>query len=225
MSETKATVNTIELEVLARQLRKPEGKMGIQVAERMNQGNAAMNLHTLAVVNAQPQDQLLEIGMGNGFFVKNLLNLHPTIRYTGLDYSGDMVEAAKQLNESYIQEGRAAFLHGDILENQLPSAHFSKIFTINTIYFWQDVQNTLYKLKSLLLPAGELILAFRPEHNMKTLAVTQFNFQFFTAERVQQQLSECGFINIETTFIKEPPQMVFEKLIEKETVVVKATVG
>ena len=86
-------IPTIEdAKALAAQLRQPEGEMGQKVGNLMNDGNRPMNLQTLAALDAKKGEHILEIGMGNGAFVKNILSIDPTLRYTGIDFSPLMVE-------------------------------------------------------------------------------------------------------------------------------------
>jgi hypothetical protein len=44
--------------------------------------------------------------MGNGLFVKDVLAAHPSIQYTGCDYSDTMVEEAIRMNAIYIEKGK-----------------------------------------------------------------------------------------------------------------------
>ena len=74
-----------ELKSLAVQLRKPEGSLGIEVGRMMNKRNKLMNLATIDQLEIQPNDKILEIGMGNGFFVKYILKKDETVRYIGCD--------------------------------------------------------------------------------------------------------------------------------------------
>ena len=69
------------LKNIATQLRQPRGEFAVQVGERMNKGNLHINLFTLDALNLNGEENILEIGMGNGFFVKNLLNKYPKIKY------------------------------------------------------------------------------------------------------------------------------------------------
>lgn len=67
------------LKAIADQLRQPTGEYAIQVGEKMNEGNLHINLNTFEVLNLVAGDNILEIGMGNGFFVKNILSTDNTI--------------------------------------------------------------------------------------------------------------------------------------------------
>lgn len=97
------------LKEIAGQLRQPTGEYAIQVGEKMNEGNLHINLNTFEALNLAEDDNILEIGMGNGFFVKNILSAHNSIKYTGCDYSEIMIDEARKQNTNFIASGKAEF--------------------------------------------------------------------------------------------------------------------
>jgi protein-L-isoaspartate O-methyltransferase len=98
------------LKHIAAQLRKPEGEGATRVGEKMNDGNRFINLRAIRRLEVKPGDNILEIGMGNGFFVESVLSVAPTVRYTGCDYSPEMVQQATGLNQAAVASGQARFL-------------------------------------------------------------------------------------------------------------------
>lgn len=215
------TVTEEEIKAIAAQLRKPEGELGTQVAQVMNVGNQPMNLHTLAVLNPQPLDHILEIGMGNGYFVKNILRLDDSIKYTGCDYSELMVHESVQNNREFVENGRAKFLWANI--NQLPfeNAEFNKIFTINTFYFWDNIAIVLAELKRVLIPNGELIISIRPKHNLEKNPINKYGFAVYETDDILKMLSDNGFNPVEITKIIEPPQERMGMMMDRESVMIK----
>ena len=127
-----------DIKKIAAQVRKPEGEHGIEIGELMNDGNGPMNLHTIAVLNPQQNEIILEIGMGNGHFVKNIVSLDSSIKYIGWDYSELMVKEASQKNNEFVSQGNASFIHADAQELPFKNHTFDKVFTINTLYFWDE---------------------------------------------------------------------------------------
>jgi len=101
---------------MAAQLRKPEGEDGIKTGEWMNTGNLQMNKNTLSVLAPQNGDCILEIGMGNGLFVKDIVENKPLLRYTGCDLSQEMVTEAAKLNAAHLKSGQVNFLQGTLLD-------------------------------------------------------------------------------------------------------------
>src|SRR5690606_36268358 len=103
----KDTMDEEQIKAIAAQLRKPEGEFGKQLGVRMNDSNQYINRNTITTVDPAPGDNILEIGMGNGFFVNEILSADQSIRYTGCDFSEIMVEEASRLNEASVKTGRA----------------------------------------------------------------------------------------------------------------------
>jgi ubiquinone/menaquinone biosynthesis C-methylase UbiE len=178
---------------IASQLRKPEGEDGIKAGESMNQGNKFMILQTIEIVDPRPNDVILEIGMGTGLFVKEILQKDPTIRYTGFDYSPLMVTEAKKANAEWIARGAAEFVLGDVSSLPFSAKSFNKIFTINTIYFWKDNALILKELRRVLKPGGLLIIAIRPKHQMQNYPFTRYGFTMYSSSELKEMLIANGF--------------------------------
>jgi len=207
-----------QLRVIAAQLRQPNGDFGIQIGELMNSGNARMNRHTIAVLNPSPNDTILEIGMGNGYFVPSIIAVDKSIHYTGCDYSVIMVQEAKRL----VKSSRAKFVCGDLHTLPFEDSSFNKVFTINTFYFWDDHSRALDEIKRVLTPQGKLILSVRPKHNMGSFPVTQYGFSKFENDEIKTLLKESGFSEIKLTHIHEPDGEVFGDSKKRECAIFEA---
>jgi ubiquinone/menaquinone biosynthesis C-methylase UbiE len=178
---------------MASQLRKPEGEEGIKTGVSMNQGNRFMNLQAIRILNPSPGDSILEIGMGNGMFVKDILEHDEMIRYTGFDHSALMVEEAKRINADAMAKGKADFLVGDVSTLPFPGRSFNKILTVNTIYFWKDNRAVLKELKRVLKPSGALIISLRPRRQMQHYPFTKYGFNMYANADLKELLIANGF--------------------------------
>lgn len=183
----------------ARQLRKPQGSNGLIIGKHMNVSNKHINLHTIAIVNPSQNDRILEVGMGNGFFVKNIVNVCPMIKYHGIDYSEAMVKEANRINRLAVKSKKAEFCNASISSIPYKDAFFNKIFTINTLYFWENPIQVLTELKRVLKDDGEIIIAFRPKHNLENLSLHNLIFHYIP----KNNLSIC-FIRIIFCVPKSP---------------------
>lgn len=153
-------MNPEELEFLAAQLRCPSGEHGLEVALKMNEGNRLINSVVLQAL-APLSGTVLEIGMGNGYLVPEILNCGPDIRYIGCDISPDMVSASNSMNAQFVSTGRARF-HLVEQGTTPPQTVADKVFTVNTIYFWDDDRQFLQNVKHVLAPAGTFVIGLRP---------------------------------------------------------------
>lgn len=212
-----------QLQQIAAQLRKPHGDDGIKTAEMMNKGNLHIHLDTLSLLDASAGDKLLEIGMGNGFYVKDVLSRHPSITYAGCDYSALMVEQALEMNAEWILQGRAKFIHADITSLPFPDQMFNKIFTINTVYFWENESAALSEIRRVLLPCGKFIISFRPKDHTEKYPFIKYGFRQYSKEEITEMLSSNGFtINM----VYENPEPDFDmngEIMKMKNVVVVAS--
>jgi ubiquinone/menaquinone biosynthesis C-methylase UbiE len=196
------------LQQLAAQLRKPTGDEGIKTGDWMNRGNETINLDTLKTLQAKEGDTILEIGMGNGFFVKEIVQKNNSVKYTGCDFSEIMIAQAEKINSKFINSGQVKFVLSNVASLPFANASFNKIFTINTIYFWEDAAIVLAEIKRVLQPKGKFIVALRPKWQMVHYPFTKYGFTLFSKEEVTALLTQNGFSIINIIENKEPD---FEK--------------
>lgn len=208
---------------VAAQLRKPTGELGNQVAEMMNTGNLMMNQNTIKALDIKANDSVLEIGMGNGFFVKEILSKSPGVSYLGCDYSQEMVKASEVINRIYVKKGYASFHQADA--NNLPAkkASVNVLFTINTLYFWDDPSAVLDECKRILKLNGTFVLSFRPSEALKMYPTTKYGFNFFSEKEAQQLLIDHGFQIISSTKFEEPSIEIDGKRFPPKHVIIVAS--
>lgn len=209
------------LKSIARQLRKPAGDAGKQIAEKMNQSNLYINQYTITALNIAPSDHILEIGMGNGFFVKDVLK-YDSVIYNGCDFSEEMVQESVRLNESFVSKGRASFVHAPADRLPFQDHAFDKIFTINTLYFWEDYAKTFTEIRRVLKPDGLLLIAIRPKSNMEKLPFVKYGFAMFSKDELTNLLIKHDFKIREVLEQTEPGTSIAGEHFAMETLIVTA---
>jgi len=200
--------NITELKERAAQLRKPSGALGLTIADLMNKGNALMCTTTYDKLGVQEGDNILEIGMGNGFFVPYLMDKASNMSYTGLDYSELMVKTATEKNMEAVNSGKVRFIHGDLEELPFQQESFDRICTSNTLYFWSNPQKAMNGLFEVLKTHGKLLIAIRPKDVMNKLPVTEFNFVRYTELEAKAMMESAGFKGITIETIDEPDRII-----------------
>ena len=196
------------LQQLAQQLRKPDGDLGKKVGENMNASNALMNTFTIEELHLQNDDCILEIGMGNGFFVKTILGIEHSVSYYGCDYSELMIAEATALNKNFVETGQAKFVLASADHLPFKSHSFDKLFTINTIYFWSNPSVELTEIHRVLKPKGKFLLTVRSKLTMENIPVTQFGFKLYSKELLTDLLTATGF-EVTQVVEKEETEMEF----------------
>ncbi len=210
------------LQNIAQQLRKPHGEFARRVGEIMNAGNGYINRYAIEALQALPGDQVLEIGMGNGFFVRELLVAYPGAQYTGADFSEAMVEEANQRNAELLQKGQAAFRLASAEQLPFAAETFHTVFTVNTAYFWENPALVLAEIHRVLKPAGQLFVAIRPKSVMQHYPFVQYGFQMYSSQELSAMLTGNGFTVTSMLEKPEPDQEINGQLMVVETLIVGA---
>ncbi|WP_407951716.1 SAM-dependent methyltransferase [Plantactinospora veratri] len=127
------------------------------------------------LLQVAPDDQLLEIGCGNGVAVSLVCDRLVDGRIVAIDRSAAAVRQAERRNLEHISAGRAVVRLGTLEEFGAPEgvgaqavsggdgAGFDKIFAVNVNLFWtRSPAAELALLRRLLRPGGGLYLCYEP---------------------------------------------------------------
>src|SRR6185369_17503453 len=87
----------------ALQCRRPSGKQGRAVLQRMNISHAGVTQWGLTHVDIQPHFTILDVGCGGGQTIKSLSSRVPDGKVYGIDYSEDSVAVARETNRDEIE--------------------------------------------------------------------------------------------------------------------------
>ncbi len=207
---------TLTAKELAGHLRQPNGETGVQVGLQMNKSNNHICLNSYQMLNTQNGDHVLEVGMGNGFFVKNLIALANDLKYTGVDFSPTMIREAKLLNANLIANESVVFREASIEKLPFDDNIFDSITTTNTLYFWPQPENNVQELLRVLKPNGKLLIAYRSKNCMDQLELTKHGFEKYENQDVENMLNNAGFKAISTKTIKEPELEFDGKVFQME---------
>jgi ubiquinone/menaquinone biosynthesis C-methylase UbiE len=215
-------MNETELQGIARQLGNPQGETGIKVAANMKINNGGLIQRTIDLLQCSENDTVLEIGPADGGYVPYLLSRAPGITYYGIDISNTMVQQAMQQHAGLVANGRASFILGNGLELPYAADFFDSIYTINTLYFWQEPLQLLANIKQVLKPGGRLAVGIRSRAFMEQLPFTKYGFTLYDAEKATALLQEAGFTIQQVVEEKEEMVKVMEKELQMERIVIIA---
>ncbi len=163
--------------------------------------------------------------MANGFFTSSILSVHPGITYTGVDFSELMVQAACELNQSFIIDGKATYLTGDAARLPFEEDDFNKFLTVNTVYFWESPEKELAEIRRILQPEGLAVFGIRSKKAMDQMPFTQFGFRKYDLQELQNLLTANGFHIHKAEIKQEPPYQFEDQTIIMEDIIVSCNVN
>lgn len=173
------------------QLSKPSGIIGIFSAILMNISNR--NLYKCVSDNLKPtfSDTILEIGFGNGRLIK-LAAQHKCKKICGIDISPDMIAVAKVTNKHYILKNKVELKFGDIKRIPFPNNSFNIIYTVNTLYFWEDINNSLLEINRVLVGDGIFINAYFSSKRFANTFSSELQFRQYDITFLKNEYNKSG---------------------------------
>ncbi len=180
-----------ELKTLAQNLANPQGEKGIEIGEMMNATNIGMTLESVRTLLIEDGEHILEIGHGNAGHLKHILGLAQNLAYTGVDISETMHQEAKKLNKDFLDQADFILYEGKKLPFQ--DETFDKIFTVNTVYFWENPVEFLNEIYRVLKDDGTFVLTFAQRDFMEKLPFTAYNFTLYNNNEMEELISKSHF--------------------------------
>ena len=147
----------------------------------------------------QATDTIFEIGFGNGYLLHKLSNNNPQKIY-GIEISADMLKIATRKNKKKIEQGKMELLLADIQNLPLDDFSIDKAYTINTVYFWKNIDKRFSEIKRILKPNGIVINILYLKKYLDKLPITQYGFSKFIFEQSKEITAENG---LKTDYIFE----------------------
>ncbi len=193
---------------LASQLRQPSGWFGKQVISRvLNRDNAAMNKLALTMLNLEQTDErVLELGFGGGYLLNKILQNPGVESVAGIDTSPEMVDFCKKRFSSEVKKGKLKLKCCNGVNLPHFDNRFTKICTVNTIYFWLDVKQTLSQLHQILEEQGSLVICFNCKEFLENTTLSKHSCQIYEIEEVKSLMKGVGFKNINWILNSEPKE-------------------
>lgn len=180
---------------IAKQLRRPSGRLATYVGEQMNIGNQDLYNFTLQHIDIQNGERILEIGYGNGKFYSDIFEKSPNADISGIDYSQAMYKEAVANNKQLIQEGKLDLHYNSSDVIPYEDNIFDKVFCNNVVYFWQNPAKDLSEILRVLKPNGKFFAGIRTKETMLKLPFTQYGFTMYAPQEFEEVLKQNHFNN------------------------------
>ena len=186
--------------------RHPEGTAGRAMLARMNESHARLTAWGLGLLSFAPNDTVLDIGCGGGNTLARMAERVTAGHLVGIDYAETSVEASRAFNSALVASGRMEVLGGSVEALPFPDAHFDKVVTVESFYFWPDPSENLKEVARVVKPGGMFLLLAeiyeRPDLTDRIRAqIAAYDLTNPTPEEFERLFHAAGFREVQTHFM------------------------
>jgi len=182
--------------LVAIQLGNPTGVFGRLAALIWNRRNAALNDTALKLLVLQPSDRVLEIGFGGGYLLNRMATRVTDGWLAGVDISPAMVANGERRYQTAIRSGRLELKCAAAESLPYPDLYFTKACSINSIFYWQDIEQGLREIWRVLKKEGKVVLCFTDKGSLEKKGFAK-EIKLFDGNDIELLLKEIGFQDIE----------------------------
>lgn len=178
---------------MARQYANPSGWFGrLLTASLLNRANRASNRLVVETLNVMPQSRVLEVGFGGGELLIELSRKLPTASLVGVDRSQAMVSRLKSVTRQDQAIRSLSVKLGDITALPCADRQFDRVCTVNTVYFWPNLNQCALELARVTDEDGIVVLGFGSGETLTDAGYTEHGFRFHTPDDIHRAMAEAG---------------------------------
>jgi ubiquinone/menaquinone biosynthesis C-methylase UbiE len=170
----------------------PNGVVGKMSTKLMNIINQRQYKAIFDNINLENNDIILDIGFGNGYFINKLLRKNIKINVYGIEISHDMLNNVSKKYNKFIKNNLLKLSLENIINTSFENNTFSKIYTINTIYFWNNLEKCFSEIKRILKPKGIFLNAIYTKEYLDKIIYTKYGFNKYSIEDMVKLTEENG---------------------------------
>jgi len=169
----------------------------------MNRGHKPIYENVAKVLELQPEDDLLEVACGNGYFLKKYASHVHSV--AGLDISELSVKMATKRNRDRVEARNAEFVQGDASQLPWEDNRFSAATAMGSLPGFPEPSKSLKEMYRVLRPGGRAVISIEwnaedgKDHSKE---VDKYGYQIWTEDEVRTMLKEAGFSDVSITYAK-----------------------
>ncbi len=189
-------------EYIGEQFANPTGIGGNFSAKFMNVFNRGHYRAVKKFVCKDKGAKILDIGFGNGALIKKLSKTLDA-KFYGIDISEDMVNKAKRENRDEVNTNKVILQQGEAENLPYNDDFFDTVYTVNTVYFWENADKVLDEIRRVLKDGGNFICTFYSKNYLDKLPYCDSGFAKYTPQQIRTMTRERGFHDVKVKILKD----------------------
>jgi len=170
--------------------------------DEMEEHHSDITDQTLALMDLQPSDRVLDLGCGTGWASRRLARVADEV--VGLDVADEMLRRAEHASSDFTN---VRYLWGSAGKIPVPDNYFTKVLSVESFYYYADQGTALAELRRVLQPGGKLFILinlYKDNHySLRWVSELKVPVQTLSEEEYVALLRRHEFINVQARRIPD----------------------
>ena len=185
---------------IAGQLGHPSRLVGrLVLAPLWNKRNSALNDAAFDRLALRPHDRVLEVGFGGGYLLGRMAAVVTEGFLAGVDVSPAMVAFCQKRFRSLVEAKKLELQCAPAEVLPYPADSFTKVCTVNSIFYWENVPQAISELWRVLEENGMLVMCFTCKTSLEDKSFVQRGLVLYKDDQIGPMMEAAGFRAVSVT--------------------------
>jgi len=172
--------------------------------DEMESHHSDITEQTLALMDIQPGDRILDLGCGTGWASRRMARIATSGEVVGLDVADEMLRRAEQSSSAF-RNVRYAWGSAE----KIPEADnaFNKVLSVESFYYYADQGKALDELRRVMAPGAKLFILinlYKDNHySLRWVTELKVPVQALSEAEYKALLQKHGFKSVEARRIPD----------------------
>ena len=172
--------------------------------DEMEDHHSDITEQTLALMDLQPGDRILDLGCGTGWASRRMARVAVAGEIIGLDVADEMLRRAQLASSGF---NNVRYIWGSAEKIPAADNFFSKVLSVESFYYYADQAKALDELRRVMAPGAKLFILinlYRDNHySLRWVSELKVPVQALSEAEYRELLAKHGFGNVQARRIPD----------------------
>ncbi|MBZ5507745.1 MAG: methyltransferase domain-containing protein [Acidobacteriia bacterium] len=172
--------------------------------DEMEDHHSDITEQTLALMDIQPADRILDLGCGTGWASRRMARVAAAGEVVGLDVADEMLRRAERSSTAF---KNIRYVWGSAEKIPAGDSYFSKVLSVESFYYYADQGKALDELRRVMAPGAQLFILinlYKDNHySLRWMTELKVPVQALSEAEYKALLEKHGFRNVQARRIPD----------------------